>query len=61
MRDQRAIEVGATVRISDAVWGDVTEIIAASTGTPSCIVVRFSEKSDLIIPIEELPPQLLDA
>jgi hypothetical protein len=61
LRDQRAIEVGATVRISDAVWGDVTEIITDSTGALSCIVVRFSEKSDLIIPIEELPLQLLDA
>lgn len=57
----RVIGLGDTVRITDAVWGEVTEIINNPDGEASVLVIKVSDVSTYSMPIEELPPQVLDA
>lgn len=57
----RHITLGQTIRISDAVYGDVVNIIADCDGTPCACVIKLGETAFLSILIADRPPDRLDS
>ncbi|WP_341893898.1 hypothetical protein [Ferrovibrio terrae] len=61
MIPQRPIRVGETVRITDAIYGEVKEVVADYFGTIDRLIIEVSDTCFINLFIEDLPTQRLDS
>jgi hypothetical protein len=57
----RVLEIGSTVRVSDAVYGEVTGIYLDQFNRAAAVVVSLPTGQHMTLEIDELPDQCLDS
>lgn len=57
----RVLEIGSTIRVSDAVHGELVQIYLDQFGRAASVVIKLESGQFMTLPIEELPDQCLDS